>query len=257
MEIVRKVPVIHYECIDQKSMDSTEWVVSEVCYHLSVNGDEISRIPASPHMLKELAYGFLVGKGIVLADDIDAIDIQGTEIAVTTREPHSRLSLHDSSQNNVKKATAHGLRGEPSCTVIPEILFRAVGRLHSDSLLWKKTHAVHSTALFTCTGDLVHLVEDVSRHSAFDKTVGKALLEHIDLSTCFLAATCRISSDMVSRAVQCSLNLLASKSTATGAAIKKALQEEITLVGFTQKEHFVVFTHPERILLPPVDPSTV
>ncbi|MBU7031702.1 MAG: formate dehydrogenase accessory sulfurtransferase FdhD [Theionarchaea archaeon] len=252
MEPVWKVPVIRYECADQKVMDSTEWVVSEICYRLSVNGDEVSRLPASPYMLRELAYGFLVGKGLVLLDDITALTIQDTEITVTTREPHPRPHVSSSLKDRAgKKGDSAPMIGEePSCCVSPEVLFMAVERLYSDSLLWKKTHAVHATALFTSTGDLLHLIEDVSRHSAFDKTVGKALIDHLDLTTSFLAATCRISGDMVTRAANCGLTLLVSKSTATAAAIKKADQEGITIVGYTQTEHFVVFTHPERILLP-------
>jgi FdhD protein len=137
-----------------------------------------------------------------------------------------------------------------SCSTLhPEILLGAVSRLSSDSPLWKKTHGVHSIAVFSHDGHLIHLIEDVSRHSAFDKAVGKALMEQVNLTTCFLALSCRISCDMISKAALFGIRLLVSKSTVTGSAIEKALQEEITVIGYAQKDHFVVFTHPDRITM--------
>jgi len=237
MELIRKVPVARYECQDTEMRASTEWVVSEVWYHLIYGGQEISCMPASPHMLRELAYGFLVGSGNIQAGEDISIDVQGEIISVRKKQTSGPHYSRDGTEHELNRAV----------TLSPDIVLEAVARLSSHSHVWKKTHGVHSVALIT-GGGMRYLVEDVSRHSAFDKAVGKAFMEQVDLAACFLATTCRISGSMVVRAAHSGISVLVSTSTVTGLAIEQALQETITLVGFTQKDHFVIFTHPERII---------
>jgi FdhD protein len=246
MERAWKVPVTRYDHLTQETRDETEWVVSEVRYTLTFNGQEISRFPASPHLLRELAHGFLVGKGIITGNEPIHIIVQGKTIAVTQGEQTAKQLSPD--RNMGEEHPDRGM-GKPCRVLDPEMLLGAVSRLSSDSLLWKKTHGVHTIGVFTWDGQVVHLIEDVSRHSAFDKAVGKALREQVDLNDCFLALSCRISGDMVSKAALTGIRLLGSKSTITASAVEKALQEEITVVGYTQEDHFVVFTHPRRITM--------
>ena len=201
MEYIRKVPVTRYECQDTEKRGSTEWVVSEIWYHLIFEGQELSCLPASPHMLPELAYGFLVGNGKIRAGEDISIDVQDDMISVRKKEQTS--CLHHS-----RESTEH--KFHRAVTLSPDIVLEAIARLSSHSPLWKKTHGVHSVALVTAEGIMHFLVEDVSRHSAFDKAVGKAFMERADLATCFLATTCRISGSMVVRAAHSGIKVLVS-----------------------------------------------
>ena len=63
----------------------------------------------------------------------------------------------------------------PDCTVDPEVLCRLPDQLRAGAAVFSRTGALHAAGLFTLSGELQVLREDVGRHNAVDKVVGWAL----------------------------------------------------------------------------------
>ncbi|MBU6998600.1 MAG: formate dehydrogenase accessory sulfurtransferase FdhD [Theionarchaea archaeon] len=235
---MRKVHVIRFDTIRKTKTEAEEWVVTEQEYHLILDGHEVTLLHASPGMEKQLAVGYLAGRGITF--DCEAVRVQGNTITVGANQ--SPVELVQSPPQKMHSLTA----GSPR--IPASLLVHAASRLQKDSLTWRKTRATHSVALFQKDGTLIQLVEDVSRRSALDKSIGQAVLDSRDLSLAFAVLSCRITEDMVIKAANVGIPIVASRSTVIEPAVTAAHNLGVTLLGYTQEDHAVAFAHPERII---------
>lgn len=234
---MKKIPVIRFDTVQKTREETEEWVVSEEKYHLVINGHEVILIPASPGMEKQLAVGYLAGRGITC--DHEAVVVDGNTITV-----NENLKITDNMEIPAQKnALSTGLPKIPASLIV-----QAGSRLQWDSKTWKKTNATHSAALFQEDGTLIQLVEDVSRRSAFDKVIGQAVLNSCDFSSTFAVLSCRITEDMVIKARNVGIPVVASRSTVIEPAVTAAHILGVTLLGYAQEDHVVAFAHPERVL---------
>ncbi|MGB2823980.1 MAG: formate dehydrogenase accessory sulfurtransferase FdhD, partial [Phycisphaerae bacterium] len=113
--------------------------------------------------------------------------------------------------------------------------------------LWKRTGGVHACAL--ADGERILIVaEDVGRHNAFDKVVGRAFLEGVEPADKLMLTTGRLSAEMVSKAVAARLALVVGRGAVTALAIDLARRFGITLVGFARASRFNVYTGFQRVL---------
>lgn len=231
--------------------EAKEWVVSEGRYQIQVNGKEVALVSASPDMMKELAVGHVVGGGFLTMDDIKEVEVGEHTVNVVTEKQVDvvrRMRESECSSHWVSAVIQKEGMITSRLQVKVSVVLRAVSRLQSDSETWKKTHAVHSAALFRENGDLIGLVEDISRHNAFEKIIGKALLDKIDLSSTFAAVSGRITQDMVFKAGNVGVPVLASRSTVIEPAVSVASALGVTLLGYVRGDHLVVFSHGERVV---------
>lgn len=228
-----------------------ERVVSEKKYQILINETEVALVSASPLMVKELAVGYLVGGGFLNLEDISRIEVDERAVTVYTEKPVNLIVKHirssDCSSHWVSEmVTKEGII-QTSLSIPAEVILKAVSRLQSDTETWKKTHAVHSAGLFSRDGEVIGLVEDVSRHNAFDKVVGKALLDNYDFSSVFVAVSGRITQDMVVKAGNVGIPIVASRSTVIEPAVTVASALGVTVIGYVRGQHLVVFSHGERV----------
>jgi FdhD protein len=89
---------------------------------------------------------------------------------------------------------------------------------------------------------------DVGRHNAFDKVVGKAYLDSIDVSRHFLLSTGRQSAGMVMKAARAGVPLVATKTAPLSTGVEAAEKAGVCLVCFVSHDKLSVFTHPERLV---------
>lgn len=251
MEIV-EVPVKRIDIKKGEETELKEWVVSEKKYQILINEIEVALISASPYMMKELTVGYVVGGGFVHLEDITDIEVGAHTVKVTTERPVDAILKHvrssDCSSHWVSEMVAKEGIVKSALRVPAKVIVNAVSRLQSDTETWKKTHAVHSAGLFTQDA-VIGLVEDVSRHNAFDKVVGKALLEGCDFSRVFAAVSGRITQDMVVKAGNLGIPLVASRSTVIEPAVTVASALGVTVIGYVRGGHLVIFAHPERVVV--------
>ena len=140
------------------------------------------------------------------------------------------------------------LTSSPSWTVVPAVLGALPGRLVARQEAFAVTGGLHAAALATPDGDIVDLAEDVGRHNAVDKLVGRALRAgRVPLADVLLLVSGRTSFEIVQKAGLAGLPLVAAVSAPTSLAVELADEAGMTLVGFLRGSAFNVYSHPERI----------
>ena len=98
------------------------------------------------------------------------------------------------------------------------------------------------------TGHLDDLAEDVGRHNAVDKVIGRMLMrEALPLSDRVLFVSGRTSFEIVQKAFLAGIPVLVSVSAPSTLAIDLAMETGMTLVGFVRGDSFNVYAHPERV----------
>jgi FdhD protein len=129
------------------------------------------------------------------------------------------------------------------------VLASLPSRLRVAQTVFDETGGLHAAGLFTLDGDLVEQAEDVGRHNAVDKVVGRMLLrEALPLSDHLLCVSGRTSFEIVQKALLAGIPLVAAVSAPSSLAIELAQASGVTLVGFVRGDGFNIYAHPGRIL---------
>jgi len=114
--------------------------------------------------------------------------------------------------------------------------------------VFDRTGGLHAAALFTPTGDMVELREDIGRHNAVDKVVGRAAMDGLlPLHDHLLMVSGRVSFEIVQKALAAGLPFVAAVSAPSSLAVRLARESNMTLVGFLREGAFNVYAGPERI----------
>ncbi|HEX3815313.1 MAG TPA: formate dehydrogenase accessory sulfurtransferase FdhD [Mycobacteriales bacterium] len=138
--------------------------------------------------------------------------------------------------------------------VTVELLYELPDRLRAAQATFEATGGLHAAGLFTPTGELVLAAEDVGRHNAVDKVIGRCLLDGwLPLSDHVLVVSGRAGFEIAQKAVMAGIPVLASVSAPSSLAVQLADQFGLTLVGFLRGRRCNVYTGPDRILVPAAD----
>lgn len=114
--------------------------------------------------------------------------------------------------------------------------------------IFQLTGGSHAAALFTPSGEVIAVAEDLGRHNALDKAIGMALLQRGDVRGCGIVLSSRLSLEMVLKAVRTGLEIMLAVSAPTSLAIEVANKFGVTLCGFVRDGRATVYTHPQRVL---------
>ncbi|KYH40258.1 MAG: formate dehydrogenase accessory protein, partial [Candidatus Bathyarchaeota archaeon B63] len=233
-------------------------VVSEGQISLRINGRDYMVISMTPLEIEEFAVGHLMAEGIIeRLDEISDLRINNGKIDVQLRaEKPLRAAWFVSSG-----CGSGGRKIPPIAWMKPkrrgftikftsEAIIEAAGSLNLSAETYRRTGGTHSAALHDERGRALIISEDIGRHTAVDKVIGKAALKGLDLSRALLASSGRLSSDIVLKAVNAGVPVVVSLSAPTDMGVKLAEAAGLTLIGFARGRRFNVYAHPERIILP-------
>jgi FdhD protein len=215
----------------------------------------------------ELAAGFLYTEGIVGSrDEIASVDYchlppgEQQYNVVTVNLSHDLPS--NAAHRNFHATSSCGVCGKASldhievaCTPIPRglvvsrtTIVRLPAALREAQRIFEQTGGLHASGLFDPEGRLLGVREDVGRHNAVDKLVGRALLDgELPLSERVLLASGRVSFEIVQKAAMAGVPLVCAVSAPSSLAVEAAERLGITLVGFLRQDTFNVYTHHDRI----------
>ncbi len=219
----------------------------------------------------ELAAGFLVSESIVRqADDILAIEACGpatadggrnvirVELANHVDFDPARLARHfytTSSCGVCGKASLDALHAlevtapPAGAPVFAESTLVAMpNRLRAAQSTFEETGGLHAACAFTSNGEVLVTREDVGRHNAVDKVVGRLLLDgQLPASELGRMVSGRASFELVQKALTAGMPLIAAVSAPSSLAIELAREFGLTLIGFLRGPSFNVYASPERL----------
>jgi FdhD protein len=239
-----------------------------------LHGRAFAVIMRTPGADRELAAGFLFSERVLTAAD-DLVSIEPCSypsaenpenIVNVTLAPSREAALADlldqrrrvvtnASCGMCGRLTIESVRAEaPRIGIGGRIAVAATtiaelpGRLRESQGVFDQTGGLHAAGLFTADGQLLDAAEDVGRHNAVDKVIGRRLLgRELPLSDKLLCVSGRTSFEIVQKAALAGIPCVAAVSAPSTLAIDLAADAGITLVGFVRDGAFNVYTHPGRV----------
>ena len=126
-------------------------------------------------------------------------------------------------------------------------LFALQRRFEAEMELFPRTGCIHSAAIFSPHGELLAFAEDIGRHNALDKAIGKVLLQGQRGQAGLALLSSRLSYELVQKGAVLGLEIMAGVSAATSLAASLADDLHMTLIGFLRNSRMNIYTHPFRI----------
>ncbi len=132
--------------------------------------------------------------------------------------------------------------------VAPEILRELPDRLRASQGVFATTGGLHASALFDAAGNLLGVREDVGRHNALDKLIGRAFLDgRLPLRDHLVLVSGRASYELLQKCLVAGVPFVCAVSAPSSLAVELAERFGLTLVGFLRGGRFNVYAGPERV----------
>lgn len=260
----------------QRWSDAPDAVVMEEPLQLLLDGEELSVVMRTPGEDLELALGLLYAEGIVRNLD----DVKEVRMSAESGENATAVPLDASivESNRVDVHLAHAPRRRPERSMLassacgvcgavliedlrrdlavlpsglavdPVVLPSLVPKLRSEQGVFDRTGGLHGAGLFTPEGDPIVVREDVGRHNAVDKLVGRMLLDgRLPARESVLVVSGRAGYEIVQKSINAGIPVLAAVGAPSSLAVALAREFHQTLVGFLRGERFNVYSSGERL----------
>jgi FdhD protein len=138
--------------------------------------------------------------------------------------------------------------GDINSKIHPQKIFKANERLEETQSLYERTRGSHAIVLLDHDLEVIAKGEDVGRHNALDKAIGRALMCK-KLNNAFMAVlSSRISFEMIQKANRAGIFFMLSASRPTALAVELARNLNMTIVCLSDRKDMIIFSGQERIL---------
>ncbi|MBV5335793.1 formate dehydrogenase accessory sulfurtransferase FdhD [bacterium] len=253
------------------SSTDSDTVAIEEPLELRVAGRSVAVVMRTRGHDRERAAGFLLTEGVIRhADDVIDIlpcrdqaggasgNVINAVLGLAAPVDFDRLTRHvfsSSSCGVCGKATLDAVLQtfppvSPGPVFDPARLAELPARLRAAQPVFARTGGLHGCALFNQTGELEFVREDVGRHNALDKVLGRALLDRrLPLSAHGLLLSGRISFELVQKALAAGVPLVAGIGAPSSLAIECAVRGRLTLVGFLRADRMNIYCGEARLHL--------
>ena len=214
---------------------------------------------------EELAAGFLISEAVVRdRSAIAKISRDGDNRVIVGLAGDVKLKLN-SAQHFGTISSSCGLCGKTSINEIRqnfpaiesgnvridiETLLSLPGQLRNAQSDFARTGGIHAAGIFHLSGELKIVREDIGRHNAVDKAIGRAFLDGLlPLNRHALLVSGRASFEIVQKALAAGISIVAAVSAPSTLAVDFARESNQTLIGFLRPPSFNVYSHIERVIL--------
>jgi FdhD protein len=223
---------------------------------IRVDGRPLAVTMRTPGDDEDLALGFLYGEGLIdgprevgPTDDLAAniVEVKGPLL----RDPGLRRFYTTSScgvcgKGALEEVSVYAPQLAPGPRVRRDLLAGLPDRLRQPT--FERTGGLHATGLFSQTGELSLVREDVGRHNAMDKVIGAALRAgRVPLSDSILCVSGRLAFELVQKAAVAGAPILVGVGAPTSLAVELAGDRGMTLAGFARRGRVNVYCGEERV----------
>jgi FdhD protein len=233
-------------------------VAVEEPLEIRVDGEPLAVTMRTPGHDEELALGFLYGEGLIAGDprragptpDLAAntIDVAGPLLRDVARRRFYTTSSCGVCGKGALEEVALAAPAAPPGPAVPRPLLASLpARLRQPG--FEATGALHATGLFDAGGALLCAREDVGRHNAMDKVIGRALLDgELPLAGRILCVSGRLSFELVQKAAVAGAPILVGVGAPTSLAVHAAAAQGMTLAGFARSGRVNVYCDAGRVV---------
>ena len=243
-----------------------DFLAEEVPVALVYNGISHVVMMASPKDLELFAIGFSLSEGIIAHPQ----DIYGMDVVQACNGLEVQIELSSRRFMGLKERR-RALAGRTGCGVcgveqLNDIgkpvaplpftqtfnlanLDHALAHLNDVQPIGQLSGCTHAAAWVLPSGDIAGGHEDVGRHVALDKLMGRRARESDLWQQGAALVSSRASYEMVQKSAMCGVEILFAVSAATTLAVEVAERCNLTLVGFCKPGRATVYTHPQRLLV--------
>lgn len=242
-------------------VDAQEWqlnetrIVIEQEIPLIVNGKVWMEMLCTPDHLDYLGVGFLFNEGLIKSsEDLVSVSVceSGDYVEIKTTQEIIQPRYFHRTTGCSGGVTAVQLPDQPipelkNVHLSPDSIYRLIQKFESLQKDYLESRGVHCSAL-SDGNEILVLLDDVGRHNTLDKLAGYCIVNQISLPQPVVLTTGRISSEMLQKSARIGSSLIISLTSPNNYSIELAEAWGITLVGYSRRNSFNLYTHPERIL---------
>lgn len=257
---------------------ASDQVAAEEPLQLYVDGEAWTVVMRTPGDDVELALGLMFGERVI--DGLDGVErilasaeLSGRELT-GTGPPVGRVLLESNAidvrlagggrprpQRSLPVSSACGICGQTTLEDLavrlepltsdlrldPATLPALTEQLRAGQGVFDQTGGLHAAGLFTPDGRPLVIREDIGRHNAVDKVVGRALLDGIDTRAAVLAVSGRVGFEVAQKAIAASIPVVVAVGAPSSLAVAAARRFDLTLVGFLRGRRFNVYAAGARL----------
>ncbi|MDW3561551.1 sulfurtransferase FdhD [Enterobacter cloacae] len=243
-----------------------DFLAEEVPVALVYNGISHVVMMASPKDLELFAIGFSLSEGIIAHPQ----DIYGMDVVQACNGLEVQIELSSRRFMGLKERR-RALAGRTGCGVcgveqLNDIgkpvaplpftqtfnlanLNHALAHLNDVQPIGQLSGCTHAAAWVLPSGEIAGGHEDVGRHVALDKLMGRRARESDLWQHGAALVSSRASYEMVQKSAMCGVEILFAVSAATTLAVEVAERCNLTLVGFCKPGRATIYTHPQRLIV--------
>ena len=254
------VDLFHYRS-DGSVNCARDEVINEQPVTLMIDKVGSFTVMSTPVDIKALAIGFIFTEGLI--DGIEDVivsytkpelpNVIGIEVYDPTKIKIGRNLIIASScgmcgTRNIERMFKNIKACDDTFEISNQRIINIMQQMRGFQHLFEITGGSHGAAIFNNDGKIVAVAEDIGRHNALDKVIGKCLMAGFKTRGCGLALSGRVSLEIVTKAARAGIELIAAVSAVSSYAVSAAERWNITLCGFARADKMNVYTKHERII---------
>lgn len=259
-----KHPIIHWD--NNLSTPSDHKLITEEPLSIRIDGKPYSVIMRTPGDELAHAAGFCLAEGVVdTLNDINTLscckDIDSNVVTITLEESRKDKISDLLERRGYISQSSCGICGKEvvddlyqiiqpvsdETKVDANIAFDLLESLSLHQPLREKTLASHAAALYSEDFELLSVAEDVGRHNALDKAIGKLFLGRKLHKASLLILSSRVSYELVQKAARANIPIIVAISRPTSLAVELASNLNITVVCLGHDSGLLIFCGEHRL----------
>lgn len=246
-----------------KTLDS---LTIEEALQININDKPFTVSMRTPGNDVELVRGILHSEDVIressFVSDIDVINENenGIITIVNVSVPNNKLGKGYSNSRSLLSVSSCGICGKTELDdltfsgqkMIEEnqldvaLIHNLFDKMRTNQHDFEQSGGTHAAAAFTLQGEILCVMEDIGRHNAVDKVIGKLIYSNILNKAKIITVSGRISYEIVIKCFKAGVPFLAAVSAPSSLAVDYAKELGITLFGFSRGERTTCYSHPKR-----------